>query len=393
MTGPRAYDLLAHGGMVTDRPRMTAYSEALRSVIHPGATVLDLGSGPGVFALLACRFGASRVHAVEPDDSVLLLVELAAANGFADRISIHRALSSEIGLPEPADVIVSDLRGVLPLFEQHIPSIIDARRRLLADGGTLIPRADTVWAAVVDAPESARRCRGSWVNNQLGLDLTAGRRYVTNSWRRVELRRKQLLTTPQRWIRLEYETIEGPDAAGTLEWVMERAGTAHGVALWFDAELAEGIGFSNAPGEPTTIYGQAFFPWVEPVELVPGHRVSVTLRAVLTGADYTWRWRSRVIDAAGQVAASFDQSTFFSRPLTAERLHRREAGFVPTLGENGLVDGFLLAQMDGRANLEEIARRAVERFPERFADWRGALTRAGELAERYSRGTDGEGER
>jgi hypothetical protein len=63
------------------------------------------------------------------------------ANGYADRITFHQTLSSAITLPQPADVIVSDLRGVLPLMQHHIPAIVDARQRLLAPGGVLIPRA------------------------------------------------------------------------------------------------------------------------------------------------------------------------------------------------------------------------------------------------------------
>jgi hypothetical protein len=112
--------------------------------------------------------------------------------------------------------------------------------------------------------------------------------------------------------------------------------------------------------------------------------VSVELRAACTGGDYTWRWRSRITDNTGRTTASFDQSTFFGRPLAAEKLRRREAGFVPSLSEKGRIDGFILAQMDGRTSLEDIARRAADSFPARFADWRQALARAGELAERYS---------
>jgi protein arginine N-methyltransferase 1 len=35
--------------------------------------------------------------------------------------------------------------------------------------------------------------------------------------------------------------------AGELTWTAERPVTAHGLVVWFDTELAEGIGFSNAP--------------------------------------------------------------------------------------------------------------------------------------------------
>jgi len=385
MSPSATYSLAGYGGMVADRVRMESYLSALRCAVQPGMTVLDLGAGPGVFSLLACQLGARQVHAVDPDDSIALLAELATANACADRITIHQTLSTAVTLTEPADLIVSDLRGVLPLFERHIPAVIDASRRLLAPGGTLIPRADCLWAAPVTAPsELARRYREPWLDNALGLDLGAGHRFVVNSWRRVELASESLLAAPRLWARLDYATVEGPDLEGELEWTLERGGTAHGVAVWFDAELAEGIGFSNAPGEPKTIYGQAFFPWPEPRELQPGDRVTVQLRAVLTGGDYTWRWCSRITDTAGRIAAAFDQSTFFGHPVAAEALRRREAGFVPQLGPKGEVDAFLLAQMDGRTALEEIARRAAAGFPERFNGWRDALDRAAELAEEYS---------
>ena len=60
---------------------------------------------------------------------------------------------------------------------------------------------------------------------------------------------------------------------------VERAETCHGIVVWFDAELAEGIGFSNAPGAPETIYGSFFFPWTQPVLLKQGQTVCVNLAA------------------------------------------------------------------------------------------------------------------
>src|SRR5918997_2571568 len=128
------YSLRFYGQMIADAPRMDAYAAALRQVVNPDSVVMDLGCGPGVFALLACKLGARRVYAVEPDNVVGLAREAAAANGFADRIEFFEKLSTEITLPDPATIIISDLRGVLPWFEQHIPSIIDARARHLSRG-------------------------------------------------------------------------------------------------------------------------------------------------------------------------------------------------------------------------------------------------------------------
>jgi hypothetical protein len=41
--------------------------------------------------------------------------------------------------------------------------------------------------------------------------------------------------------------------------------------------------------------------------------------------------------------------------------------------------------MDGESSLEQIARQAAARFPERFSGWRDALTRVAGLSQKYSR--------
>src|ERR1700722_2202928 len=132
------YSLRGYGEMIADQVRVEAYAQALRKTVKPGNVVLDIGTGPGIFAVLACKLGARRVYAVEPDEIIQVGREVAAANGCADRIVFIEEMSTAINLPEKADVIVSDLRGVLPLFQVHIPSIIDARARFLAPAGKMI---------------------------------------------------------------------------------------------------------------------------------------------------------------------------------------------------------------------------------------------------------------
>jgi hypothetical protein len=86
---------------------------------------------------------------------------------------------------------------------------------------------------------------------------------------------------------------------------------------------------------------------------------------------------------------NFEQSTFFANLLSPERLSRQRGDHAPTLGLEGEVDRYLLSRMDGQTALEAIARDAADRFPERiperFPDWRAALTRAGELSVKYGK--------
>jgi protein arginine N-methyltransferase 1 len=381
------YSIIDYSAMVADRIRTDAYCEALRHAVKPGAVVLDIGTGAGIFALLACRFGARKVYAIESSDVIQVAREVAAANGYWERIEFIQRLSTKAKLQEQADVIVSDIRGVLPLFDHHLPSIIDARERMLAPSGALIPKCDTLWAAVAEAPELYKRYTGPWEANVYGIDMAPARPIVTNTWTRGQVMPEQLLVEPQCWATLDYAIVESPDVSGEVTWTVARTGTAHGLNIWFDAILAEGVGFSNAPGSPKLIYGSAFFPWSTPVSVADGDTISVMLQANLVGEDYVWRWNTSVLDQGhpGQVKANFKQSTLFGALLSQARLRKRAASYVPATNEDGQIDQCILAMMDGELSLDDIAHRVLDRFPMRFPKWQDALTRVGELSEKYSR--------
>ena len=74
------YSLDQFGRMIDDRLRMDAYSEAIARSVKPGDAVVDLGCGPGIFALLACKAGARCVYAIDINGVVDFGRGLAAAN-------------------------------------------------------------------------------------------------------------------------------------------------------------------------------------------------------------------------------------------------------------------------------------------------------------------------
>jgi SAM-dependent methyltransferase len=309
------YSLHFYGQMIADAPRMDAYAAALRRVVKPDSVVMDLGCGPGVLALLACKLGARRVYAVEPDNIIGLAREAAVANGFADRMVFFEKLSTEITLPEPATIIVSDLRGVLPFFQQNIQSIVDARKRLMAPRGVLIPRRDILWAAVVEAPEQYAELVRPW-QNKFDLDLSAGARFITNNWRKTQIEPKEFLTEPVCWHTIDYHEVESREVRAEITWRAARSGTAHGFAVWFDSELVDDIGFSNHPAAPRMIYGQGFFPFSQPVEISENDRVELRLAANFVQDNYVWRWDTDFVDQK----TSFKQSTFYGVPLSKTQL-------------------------------------------------------------------------
>ncbi len=375
------YSITTYGFMMTDEARMEAYTEALRRAVTPGCTVIDIGTGPGIFALLACRFGAGHVYAIEPSDAIAVAREAAAANGFADRITFVQGLSTEFTPPEPADIILSDLRGLLPFLGSHIPSVIDARRRLLKPGGVQIPLRDDLWAGIVSSEETWNEYMAAWKLH--GFDYGAAARIVTNTtgWRIKDVKPEMLMARPQRWATMDYATIEDPNVAGEVAFVIEREGTAHGALVWFDTALTEGAGFSNAPAsrKPAKVYGRSFFPWTEPVDLREGDEVRLRIEARRVGQDYLYLWNT-----THNGKALFRQSTFFGAPQAVTQLRKRSADHIPALNADGLIDHFVLSRMAEGVSVGEIAKQLVESFPERFPEWRDAMGRVGDLSRKYS---------
>ena len=380
------YTLPNYGRMIRDGARTGAYARALEHRVTPSAVVLDIGAGAGILSLLACRAGARKVYAVEPDDVIQVAREVAAANGYADRIEFIQSASTGIELPERVDGIVSDLRGTLPVFRTSLVSLIDARTRFLKPGGWMIPSRETLWAAPVSSHAAYDAVVGAW-GPEYGFDLSPARDRVTSEWHGQILPPSDLIETPRCWATLDYGVLDTPHVAGEASWVISRAVEAHGLGLWFDAELAPGAGFTTAPSSGgRTVYGHGFWPWPAPVSLSEGDGLSMTLRGEFSGGDYVWRCETRVLDGeSGAERIVYRQSSWRAVPFSTERLRRRAATFVPDLTTDGRIDRRVLELMEQRMPLDAIAQKVAELFPGAFPDIDAALARVGRLSERYSR--------
>jgi protein arginine N-methyltransferase 1 len=380
------YTVQDYGDMIADRGRTAAYARALAARIGPSSVVLDIGTGTGILALLACRAGARRVYAVESDDIIQVAKETAAVNGFAQRIEFIQALTTTIDLPEKADVVAADVHGSTPMFGSGLLSILDARDRLLVPDGVIIPAQETLWAALVCSPHGHADVVERW-SRASGFDLAPGRERAVNEWQKRWLSAEELIVEPKCWAALDYLQLRTPGVAGQLSWTIDSASAAHGITIWFDCQTAPGIGFSNSPlsGE-RHVYGQSVLWWPDALTLLPRDTVNVRLRADFAGDEYIWRCDTRVLDGnAGKETVAFKQSTLIAASISTDRLRRRASTFVPTLTADGHIDASILQLMTQGFSLADIAERLVAAFPSSFASAEAALTRIGALSERYSK--------
>ena len=374
-----SYTLEEYARMLADPVRGSAYLAAVRETVRPGMVVADVGAGPGVLGIYAATLGARRVFLVEPDAAVHAAPALARENGVSDRIEVLRAPSTSIELPEPADVIVSDLRGVTPFHGHHLEAAADMRLRLLAPGGVCIPRRDTVMTALVDDDELYARTALAWSALTPSLAHESLTQLHANGWYRTRSAGERLLSDPAPFVTLDYDR---PMPPLTARWqtVATRDGTAHGLLLWFDTELTPSITFSNAPTAPAALYGQAFFPFRPAFDLRRGESLHVELRAVLAGDDYAWSWTAT--DDRGR---SVRHSTLRAIPLDGEALALRSETFVPRRSAEGEIIRAVLDAADGRATMGDLARLLSERFTDRFPTSQSALDYVTRLDDLWAR--------
>jgi type I protein arginine methyltransferase len=378
------YSLEQFATMFSDKVRMDAYLAAIAKSVRPNDAVMDLGCGPGVFALLACKAGARRVYAIDMNGVVDFGRQLAAANGFSEQIIFMRGDSRQMHLPERVNVIVSDVRGVLPLFSNAIDTLQDARDRFLAEGGQLLPSRDTLYAAVVQVPDAYEQLTGAWkaVPN---LDLAQGLPLVLNTIHRHHIKPHQVISEPRPWHVLDY--VAGPEipADGRIELPVTKTAIGHGLGVWFQTQLTEDIGYSTEPRTQETVYGHVFLPWLEPVSLREGEICSVNLRAHLVGSDYVWQWETNLPAGQDHAEIRFVQSSFYGSLFPPSVLQKRAMNFVPVLDQSGQAERWILQAFDGQRTLESIAIDAARQFPDVFRRVEDAFNRAAEIAEKYSR--------
>lgn len=381
------YSIKDYGEMVTDPLRTQAFVTALTNAITPDSVVLEIGTGAGFFALLACKLGAKKVYAIEPDIAIEV-GKLCAKNNFgSEKITWLQGLSTEIDLPEKVDIVIGDLHGTMPFYNFNIFSMRDAVTRHMKLGGIIMPRRDVLYAAPIESPEDYSSIEKPWASDVHGLDLSAGRSFLVNTWwRRPVTDKVNMLAAPQCLGEINYATVSSTNLDGECDWLICTDGTVHGLSIWFDGDIGPGAGYSNAPNLPGLVYGNAFFPLEKPLTVKRGEHLLTKFSAKLIGDEYVYSWISEHFDATGKSLARFKQSTFNSRPISQRKLAFASPDFVPELNQDGEVTLQVLQAAQQKIKMADIAEKLMTHFPKRFSNPQQALDTASKIIQKYQAG-------
>ena len=181
-----AQTLEYHRSMLVDRVRMQSHLRAILKTVKPGDVVLDMGSGTGVLACFACMAGARRVYAVEQGPIIELAKAICRQNGFQDRVVFLNDWSTNVELPEPVDVMVTETIGNIGFEEGILGWVIDAKARLLAAGGRIVPHAVDLVAVPVEQTSDYDFFIDTWNQGFCTLNYAPARFLAVNTMQWTE---------------------------------------------------------------------------------------------------------------------------------------------------------------------------------------------------------------
>jgi protein arginine N-methyltransferase 1 len=277
-----------HIVMLNDKPRTDAFIAAINQTVREGDVVVDIGTGTGVLALASARAGAKHVYAIEATEIGQAAKELFEANGFADRITLIPGWSSQVQLPEKANVLVAEIIGNDPLEEGVMETFADARRRFLTPDARIIPSRVQSFGAPIEideavykrfafTPESTLAWREWYGFDFASLLETSVNKSIVMRLMPHEIRSWPQLSDPVLLADLDLSGTTVPRVNETTSFTITKDGTMSGFIVYFNLDVSPGQQLSTAPEKAGEKCSWAVRGWLSgaPVQVKKGDRFNV----------------------------------------------------------------------------------------------------------------------
>lgn len=264
-----------HFAMVNDHARNTAIERSIAALDLAGRTVVEIGTGTGLIALLFAKHGADRVVSCETNPALVGVArQIVDGTPYADRITIIEASSSDAFerglLPVAPDVIFTETLDC-GVVGEGFRSIARDIQRIARPHTIIMPKVIRQFAMLIDSAEMAGLNRAG---PACGFDLRALNTHSTSHYFPVRLDRHEHRVLSETVLMRRYRYL-GSRPATPVRTCVSRSGTIHGLLSWFSADL----GAATLTNEPYVSghWHQAFHPLNEDLVVRAGEMLTVVI--------------------------------------------------------------------------------------------------------------------
>ena len=259
-----------HRDMLLDRARNAAYRTAIEANAR-GRTVLDIGTGSGLLAIMAAKAGAAHVYACEGNAMLAATARtIVEANGLSDKITVFTTHSSRLDrnkdLGGGVDMIVSEVFADDLLGEYVLPTLNHARAELCAPGAIILPESAQIIVALADYPQ-----KPADLSNIEGIDLSL---FTPHARLHPTVRNgdPDFILRSDSASMFHFDFSRGlPKQRQSNVTLQSHGGDVGGIAQWLRIGFGGGVTYENAPGgDSDAHWGVCWTPLADVFETQPG---------------------------------------------------------------------------------------------------------------------------
>lgn len=293
-----------HELMIADKVRMNAYKKAITQAgkDRSQSVWVDIGAGLCPLTLLVAKWAQpKKIYAIEQVEPIINLARniiQSQSSLIRRKIELLHGTSSEIVLPQKADILLTETIGNFGMEEGILQLINDAKKRFLKKDAIIIPAEIEFIASPIESNRCYQRIN-FWKKTQCGLDFSAIVPRAVNTVYHHRALPSELLASPHKMGNLNFSNPGLIQEKISLQstYMVTRTGILHGFIGWFKAYLYNDIFLSNDPLKKNTPFNwtQAFFPLPEiekkTIKVKKGQLISFSIDWNLANNRLLWDYQ------------------------------------------------------------------------------------------------------